>query len=239
MPSMPKWLGDTMDKLMGAASYTVTVTEAEYLTPVLKRVRFKGDFSRTDRTLGYAVLFRVNDTDYRNYTPVHFTTQTCDIWFHLEAGGPGTRFADNLTVGDQTRMSFPRGRCMYQEDKNYHFFFGDETTMGLFANLREEVIHRGQYYAGLLELDPGMSLPERLQLVPGVIDKNRDDKQEEVSRRLQHMKAGIGSSWKEMVCYLAGNAKSIQMVRKVLMEEGISSKNIITKAYWAAGKVGL
>jgi len=44
------------------------VLETTYINPNIKKIRFKGDIAGMNFQLGYAVLIRINDTEYRNYT---------------------------------------------------------------------------------------------------------------------------------------------------------------------------
>ncbi len=216
---MPKWMGDAVESLMASKFLTVTVTRVEYLSPEVKKVCFTGDLSKADFDAGYAVTFRVNALDHRDYTPAVFTKDTCEIIFHIHGNGPGSTFADNLQVGDTTKMVIPRGRKLYREGVE-NFFFGDESSIGTLKAIMQEVP-----CTGILELDEvNFSVPEKLGMQVDVVRKG-------------------SSSFpliKEKAAYvLTGNGTSIQSFRKMLKEKGVSSSQIITKAYWIQGKKGL
>ena len=241
MPRVPKWIGDAMENIFASKILPVTVTETEYLTPQIKRIRFEGDLAHAGFQAGYAVSFRVNDTDFRHYTPLAFNKEEgyCDIIFHLHGNGPGSLFADRLKTGDQVKMMAPGGKKMYREDSPLHFFSGDETALGLFLSISERVLERSGQYTGILEVETGAQLPPSLQLTPYILDRNSKDKATLVSGCLDEIRQDMGNLWQDMTCYLAGNASSIQMVRKGLLARGVSSRNILTQAYWTEGKIGL
>ncbi|SIO36987.1 siderophore-interacting protein [Chitinophaga niabensis] len=219
MPRMPKWMGDAVESLMASKFLTVTVTQVEYLSPEVKRVCFTGDLSRADFDAGYAVTFRVSALDHRDYTPVIFTKDTCEIIFHIHGNGPGSAFADGLQVGDTTKMVIPRGRKLYREGVE-NFFFGDESSIGTLKAIMQEVP-----CTGILELDEAnFRVPEKLGM------------QVDVVRKGDNAFAVV----KEKAAYvLTGNGESIQSFRKLLKERGVNSSQIITKAYWIPGKKGL
>lgn len=219
MPRMPKWMGDAVESLMASKFLTVTVTRVEYLSPEVKRVCFTGDLSKADFDAGYAVTFRVNALDHRDYTPVVFTKDACEIIFHIHGNGPGSAFADGLQVGDTTKMVIPRGRKLYREGVE-NFFFGDESSIGTLKAIMQEVPCNG-----ILELDEvNWGVPEKLGMQVDVVRKGC------TSFAVPERKA---------VYVLTGNGASIQSFRKMLKERGVSSGQIITKAYWVPGKKGL
>jgi len=220
MPRMPKWMGDAVENLMASKFLTVTVTQTEYLSRGLKRVCFAGDLSKIDCAAGYAVTFRVSALDHRDYTPAAFTKDTCEIIFHIHGNGPGSAFADNLQVGDTTKMVIPRGRKLYRPGNDLHFFFGDESSIGTLKAIMQEVP-----CTGILELDEANGgVPEKLGMQVDVVRKGS---------------SALGNLSEKAVYVLTGNGVSIQSFRKLLKGKGISSSQIITKAYWIPGKKGL
>lgn len=212
-------MGDAVESLMASKFLTVTVTRVEYLSPEVKRVCFTGDLSKADFDAGYAVTFRVNALDHRDYTPVVFTKDTCEIIFHIHGNGPGSAFADSLQVGDTTKMVIPRGRKLYREGVE-NFFFGDESSIGTLKAIMQEVP-----CTGILELDEAnWGVPEKLGMQVDVVRKGF---------------SSFAVPERKAVYVLTGNGEAIQSFRKMLRERGVSSGQIITKAYWMPGKRGL
>ncbi|MRG48014.1 hypothetical protein GFS24_23035 [Chitinophaga sp. SYP-B3965] len=222
MPRMPKWMGDAVENLMASKFLTVTVTHVEYLSREVKRVCFAGDLSRADCFPGYAVSFRVSALDHKDYTPVVFTKDTCEIIFHIHGNGPGSAFADNLQVGDSTKMLIPRGRKLYREGGD-HFFFGDESSIGTCKAIMQEVP-----CAGIFELDEAnWEVLGKLEMQVDVVHKHHGNIVAALDKHTLH---------KEMTYVLTGKAASIQVFRKLLKERGVSSSQMIIKAYWVAEK---
>lgn len=241
MPQIPKWIGDTMETVLSSKIPLVTVTQIKYIHPQLKFIRFEGNFDNIGFRAGQAVAIRVDDRNYRNYTPSFFNKEKgiCDILFHLHGNGPGSAMADRLSVGDTLRMSTPRGKNLYRPDHDYHFFFGDETTLGLFCSLKDLINEQGKNYIGVLELDDVMKdAPGSLDLMVDTVDRTSSHGDNAV-RYLNELDGGLWDLWQHGMFYLMGNATSIQHVRKALKLRGISSSHIITQPYWAEGKIGL
>jgi NADPH-dependent ferric siderophore reductase len=241
MPQIPKWIGDTVETVFSSKIPLVTITETKYIHQQLKQIRFEGNFDHIAFRAGQPVAIRVDDRNYRNYTPSFFDKQRgiCDILFHLHGKGPGSALAARLSEGDTLRMSTPRGKYLYQADRDYHFFFGDETTLGLFRNLKDLVNEEGQNYIGVLELDDDMKdVPDQLGLMVDTVCRTASHGAQAVDY-INGLDPVLWDLWKRGAFYLMGNATSIQHVRKALKQRGVSSSQIITQPYWAEGKIGL
>lgn len=230
-----------MDAVFSHYVHAVTVAETEYIHPDLRRVCFTGDFQRIDFKVTQAVAFRVTDTHYRNYTPVTFDAVNgqCSVYFYLHAGGPGSRFARQLQVGDTVKMVEPRGRSLYRADSKYHFFFGDETSLGLFSSLTHEVHANNQEYFGVLELrDTCSALPEQAGLMLDIVPRSEIPAANAI-HYIDTLHERVWQVWHTAVFYLTGNAHSIKAFRKALLGRGVAEKNIVVQPYWAEGKEGL
>lgn len=137
MSKLPSWLANTMEKVISNKIYQVEVIETKMLSSNLKCVTFKGDFFDAKFIPGMEVLFRVNANEYRHYTLSAFdqTSETCEVIFYLNRQGPGHNLAVNIQKGDTLRLILDRARIKYKEESNQHFFFGDETSLGLYESL--------------------------------------------------------------------------------------------------------
>ncbi|MEM6265765.1 MAG: oxidoreductase, partial [Bacteroidota bacterium] len=98
MPSLPKWLANTTEKLLKDQFHPVEVTGAALIAPELKRVTFSGNLSKTQFQPGQVIEFRINETDFRHYTPSVFDIEKgiCEVLFYLHGKGPGSSWAANL-----------------------------------------------------------------------------------------------------------------------------------------------
>lgn len=241
MPKLPKWIGDFMESSFINKFCPVTITHIEYLHPQIKLIRFEGDFSAVRFKEGQAIIFRISEREFRNYTPYYFDSETgvCDVLFHLNSNGSGSRYMNSLETGETLLMGLPRGLNILKKTSKYHFFFGDETTLGLFKSLKVEIDKQEQNYIGVLEMDGGIEdVPEKMGLLIDVVPKSATHAERAINF-LNELDEIIWTLWKSGTFYLMGNASSIQNFRKALRTRGISNAQIITQPYWAEGKCGL
>lgn len=241
MNSMPKIIGDFMELAFSNKICKVSVTGTEMISPHVKIVTFKGVFPHVKFKLGQAIVIRIDETNYRNYTPSKWNskTGTFEVIFHIHNNGPGSECIKNLKPNDIITVGLPRGFNVYNPEAQYHFFFGDETCISVFKSMKEEINRTENNYLGILELDElSVKVPEKLGLIVDVVPKSTN-KAAFAIESLHKLDTKIWDLWQSGQFYLLGNAKSIQAFRKALKEKGISSKNIYTQPYWAEGKIGL
>ncbi len=243
MPRVPKWLADTMEKVSSKYFHPVTVTHTEYYTPQLKLVRLEGELNFSGFVAANVVEFRVSDTDYRHYTPSLYDPEKkiCEIIFYLHDQGVGSKWAENLKNGDTLKLMGPGGKMSYQPEYKKHFVFGDETSLGLMVCMEQAIRKNNQHYFGLAELNKEhldwvqyLNFPETI-----AVESSFEHPAKPSVEWLNRSESVWGTDKKEICFYLTGRAKSIQQLRKNLIEKGIDSRQIKTYPYWAEGKKGL
>lgn len=239
MPKVSKWLADAVENLMASKMPLMTVTATDYINPYIKSIRFEGNLSGLNFQLGYAIGLRVSDTEMRNYTASFSDTEEgiLKITTHLHGTAPGSLFMDNLEIGNQIRITIPRGKKMYDECVERQLIFGDETSLGLacaFQPVLQQNNHQFQFY---FELDKeNENIPQLMGLENyTVFPKYRTFRTEHLIDDLPILQT---SEWQTANFILTGNANSIQTFRKALKRYKISGK-IYSQAYWAEGKSGL
>jgi len=241
MNSMPKIIGDFMEAAFTNKICRVSVTAIEMPGPNIKIITFKGNFPHIKFRIGQAIVIRIDETNYRNYTPSKWNSETgtFEVIFHIHNNGPGSERIKNLKPNDQISVGMPRGFKVFNDEARYHFFFGDATCLSVFKSMKEEINRNENNYLGILEMDViDAPVPKIIGLEVDVVPKSAK-KAAAAIHILQKLETQIWDLWKEGAFYLMGNAKSIQAFRKVLREKGVSNKNIHTQAYWAEGKIGL
>ncbi len=121
--TIPKWLGDP---LQSAAGPQLTVIRTEYLTPAIKRIRFRGNLAKMNFFVGGASVIRVSDTEYQNYTIAGYNIreETPDIIFHLHGNGVESHYVSALKSGDKLYLSRSRGRNEYHPQVTRYLLFG-------------------------------------------------------------------------------------------------------------------
>jgi len=241
MPKLPSWLANTVEKLISNKIYEVSVAETKMLSNDIKLVTFKGDFFDVSFTPGLEILFRVNANEYRHYTVSRFNreAQTFEVIFYLNRQGPGNVFATQIRTGDQLRLIVDQAHVGYKDGCNQHFFFGDETSIGLYESFAERAVDRDEEYFGILELDEhNFEALDRLKLLIDAVEVNKSFPAEKAIHWMENMHPKCWEMWKYATFYLTGRAKSVKQFKKYLKQRGVSFKQIITMPYWEVGKVG-
>ncbi|WP_316827458.1 hypothetical protein [Pedobacter miscanthi] len=241
MPKIPSWLANTMEKVISNKIYQVEVVEIKMLSSNLKSVTFKGDFFDARFIPGNEVLLRVNANEYRHYTLSAFDEahETCEVIFYLNRQGPGHSLAVNIQKGDLLRLIVDRAKVKYNEEANQHFFFGDETSLGLYESLGKKVIDENVEYFGILELqEENLSSVDQLTLLIDTVPADVNAPAKNAINWMENMHPICWEMWQNATFYLTGRAKSVQEFKKYLKHRGVSFKQIITMPYWEIGKIG-
>jgi NADPH-dependent ferric siderophore reductase len=241
MPKIPSWLANTMEKVISNKIYQVEVVEIKMLSSNLKSVTFKGDFFDARFIPGNEVLLRVNANEYRHYTLSAFDEahETCEVIFYLNRQGPGHSLAVNIQKGDLLRLIVDRAKVKYNEEANQHFFFGDETSLGLYESLGKKVIDENVEYFGVLELqEENLSSVDQLTLLIDTVPADVNAPAKNAINWMENMHPICWEMWQNATFYLTGRAKSVQEFKKYLKHRGVSFKQIITMPYWEIGKIG-
>jgi len=240
MPSLPKWINDTLENVMSSKFKECTVIHTETVSKDLRLIRFSSDLEDVPFEPAYAIGIRVNERDYRNYSPFNFNKQagTFEVIFHLhDTDSVGSSFVEQFSEGDTTKVLLPRGKRFFEVDAAIHFSIGDETSLGTSLSIKEAAEEIGGSFVCLHELEEPSAL-KTLELYGYHAPKN--DLQniiEALNDFLKEEKQAIYNN--EVVFYLTGNGNTMSIIRKFLKAKGLDSKCIRSQAYWLEGKKGL
>ena len=150
--------------------------------------------------------------------------------------GPGSRWGRDLREGDTCQFFGPRRSLDLSGLASPLVLFGDETSFGLAAALRDS-----REGAGAIHVFEASDIAESRPVLEAIglghatlIERIADDShlaatEAEISR--------LAASGAHFV--LTGKASSIQRVGRALKAAGVVSSRVKTKAYWAQGKIGL
>jgi NADPH-dependent ferric siderophore reductase len=242
MPTVPKWVADQMENLLPSKYLDVEVLGTIKYSPEIKKITFRADLTGIDFYPGSPMFFRANDRGLRHYTPSAFDrgSRTFDILFHLHGNGPASNLAARLLQGDQLKVSVPGGKKLYDKDKKFHFFFGDETSLGFYTALLSEMDKNNQWAWGIFELNEiNRNIPKDLGYDVKTVLRTPDEPAREAIALLEACKATEPELFIKSIFYLTGNIASVQRFRTELKNHGISAKNIKVQGYWSEGSVGL
>ncbi|MDH6250316.1 NADPH-dependent ferric siderophore reductase [Chryseobacterium sp. H1D6B] len=240
MPSLPKWINDTVESVLSSKFKDCTITKTENISDSLRLVRFKTDLRGVDFAPTYAIGIRINERDFRNYSPFNFDQEkgTFDIIFHLHnTASVGCNYINQLSVGDSMKILLPRGKKLFDMDAKIHFSVGDETSLGNSLSIKDLAEGLNLSFLCLHELEEPAVL-ETLGLYGYYTSKNRTlEIIETLKSFLKEEKETIRNG--EVVFYLTGNGKKMTVIRKFLKSEGVAPSCIKSQAYWIEGKKGL
>ncbi|MDP9962092.1 siderophore-interacting protein [Chryseobacterium lathyri] len=240
MPSLPKWINDTLENVMSSKFKECTVIYTESVSKDLRLIRFAAGLEDVHFEPAYAIGIRVNERDYRNYSPFNFNkyTGTFDVIFHLhDINSVGSSFAGSLSAGETIKILMPRGKRFFEPHAEIHFSIGDETSLGSSLSIKEAAEEIGGSFVCLHELEDS-SVLKKLALYGYHAPKNDIQSiMEALNDFLKEEKQAVYNN--EVVFYLTGNGNTMSMIRKFLKAKGVDGKCIRSQAYWMEGKKGL
>ncbi len=174
----------------------------------------------------------------RTYTPMSWDTASgrTQMLTFAHGDGPGSRWASDLNEGDTCQFFGPRRSLDLSDLDSPAVLFGDETSFGLAAALRDSP--RG---AGTIHVFEVSDVAESRQVAEAIglgqamlIERIAGDAHLAVAEAELLRLAASGAHF-----VLTGKASSIQRVGRALKAAGVVSSRLKTKAYWAPGKIGL
>ena len=241
--------------LRDAVFLSATIGEIEPLTPRLRRIRFDGPRLRgLNWTPGQHIRLQVaglgesflrlhpNDA-LRTYSIYDADPDlgTLDIVMFDHGGDPDTvtparRWSNAVAVGDDVQFTRPQGNLVIRDDARYHVFAGDETASVAFAAMLRSLPREADVY-GVVEAATGA---DHLRLARSIQQVERGDASAENSAVLADAVRALPLPEHPGVAYLAGEARSIQTLRKILItERGWDRRDIRTKPFWTPGRTGM
>ncbi|THA63872.1 siderophore-interacting protein [Streptomyces sp. A0958] len=235
--------GGVRERILGLIALRGTVTEAEPVAARMRRIRITGgDLAGLGVLPGQQVRVHVDGglTTRRTYSLRHYDPAgSLDLCVYDHGDGPGAAWGRYVRVGDEVRFGKPEGGFVLRPGASHHVFVGEETaSVALGAMLaalpdpsRVHGVIQTATAAGRLPVEHAGRL--RWQL--------RGDRPAAASQQLADgVRALELPDPARAVAYVAGEARTVQMVRDVLVRErGWPRRSVVTKPFWAPGKRGL
>lgn len=241
--------------LRDAVFLSAIVSEIERLTPRMRRIRFSGPRLRgLTWTPGQHVRLQVEslrESVLRLHPyPVLRTYSIYDVdpdrgaldLVMVDHDGepkgatPAGRWARAAVVGDHAHLTRPQGKLVVRHDAPYHVFAGEETASVAFAAMLRSMRPTAEIY-GVIEAG---SDAEHLPLATPLTRVGRGDGPAANSAVLADALRGLPLPDYPGIAYLAGEALTIQTLRKILItERGWDRRQIRTKPFWTPGRIGM
>ncbi|UPJ54205.1 siderophore-interacting protein [Bradyrhizobium sp. 200] len=174
----------------------------------------------------------------RTYTPMSWDADSgrTRMLTFAHGDGPGSRWASGLREGDTCQFFGPRRSLDLSGPESPVVLFGDETSFGLAAALRDSPLG-----AGALHVFEASDVAESRPVLEAIglgqatlIERIADDAHLAAAEAEMLRLAASGAHF-----VLTGKASSIQRLSRALKAVGVVSSRMKTKAYWAQGKIGL
>lgn len=240
MPKLPSPLANAIEKEISKV-YEVTVENTIMLSDHVKKVILKGDFPDLDFVCGNEALFKINANESRHYAITDFSreTNTCQVIFYLNGKGIGSSWAMNLQTGDCLKFITDHAQIKYDFNASQHFFFGDETSIGLYESFGKITKNLGNEYFGILEMkEENHPALENIRLLIDVVPADTLFPAENAIEWMENMHPKCWEMWKDANFYLTGRSKSLQRFKQYLLNRGVEAAQIQSACYWESGRTG-
>jgi NADPH-dependent ferric siderophore reductase len=241
--------------LRDAVLLSAEISETEQLTPRLRRIRFEGPrLQGLNWTPGQHIRLQVAglSESFLRLHP-HDALRTYSIYdadpeagtldiVMLDHGGepdvttPARRWSGSATVGDKFQFTRPQGNLVVRRDAPYHVFAGEETASIAFAAMLRSLPKAAEVHGVVEAADQA----DHLEFARPLHQVQRGDASAEDSAVLAEALRALDLPDQPGVAYLAGEARTIQTLRKILVtERGWDRRDIRTKPFWTPGRSGM
>lgn len=230
------------EKLIGR---TGTVTEIEMVTPHMKRVRLVGSELRHQNWgQGHHIrifvdsMLKLHDS-LRSYSVWHYDGEQgiVDLLMLIHGEGPGSKWIENVKVGDRATFISVLGRFRIIPEAPYYLLAAEETgavaLQALWKNFPAEKKVLGAFEADKPE--------DALADLPGkpFTWVYRNGKPASPESGLFEAIKKIELPSEPGVAYVAGETKTCLAIRNHLLEKGWPKRNLQVKPFWEVGRTGL
>jgi NADPH-dependent ferric siderophore reductase len=179
----------------------------------------------------------------RTYSVWNYDGETIEliVYDHGDSSGPGAEWARTVQPGDELRLLKPEGNFTVTP-AGYHLFAGEETAQVAYGAMLRALPSDARVF-GCLEVD---GPDDRLDLGQGPNPEWELDWQYRSGRSAASAESLVDAvrsldlPTEPGTAYLAGEARTIQLIRRHLIEERHwPRRNVRTKPFWTPGKKGL
>lgn len=242
LPATPPGVfGQTVLKLL---AQRVAVSAVHALSPRFRLVSLRSEAFRLQaRVPGEKLQIRVAGLSFRTFTPFRLgNDDTLDVLGHLHGASPAGAWLAAIAPGDNCHVMGPRRSLDLLAVDRSTVFFGDETSLGLAMALCDtplggldthfvfEVGDALETRTVLNALGRGM-LRNATLVERGAGDAHLEAVEATLARHAH------ADAYRQYI--LSGRAPALQRLSRALKRAGVKPSQMLVKAYWAPGKVGL
>ncbi len=222
------------------------VLDVEQVGPAFCIVTLGGEALRGfDWTPGDKIQLHLGNWLQRTYTPMDWdghAGRTRILVYRHAADGPGARWMRTVRPGDPCVVLGPRKSVRLAGPPSPVLLFGDETSLGLAAALRDQLAPPALRLSLDLLLEASSQADvhpvlQRLGLDGARVCVRQPDDAHFAALEQQFAQALQAHARTDVV--LTGKAGSIQHLNRFLRRQNRTEGRLQAKAYWAVGKTGL
>lgn len=216
------------------------VSAIETLSPRFRLIELEGESLKDVAwTAGQKIQIAMGSgLSARTYTPMSWDTGSgrTRLLAFAHGDGPGSRWASGLREGDTCQFFGPRRSLDLTGLEAPVVLFGDETSFGLAAALRDNLRAGGALHMfETADVAASRQALESINLGQARLIARSTDEDHLATVEAEMLR--LAANGAQFV--LTGKASSIQRISRTLKAAGVASSPIKAKAYWAPGKTGL
>ena len=238
----PGFVGQAVLRLM---THETRVDAVHALSPRFRLVSLRGDaLRRIARVPGDKVQVRVGGMAFRTFTPLRRGEgdDSLELLGYMHGSAPAARWLAGLAPGDRCHVLGPRRSMDLAAIDRSTVFVGDETSLalalalcgtplgGLDTHFVFEVDDAAEVRAVLEAMGRGM-------LHHAWLVERRPDGAHLAEVEAALVRYARADSFRQYV--LSGRSLTIQRLQRTLKSAGAKPSQMLTKAYWAPGKIAL
>jgi NADPH-dependent ferric siderophore reductase len=227
------------------------VTETEQIAARMRRIRIGGPaLHELNWTPGQQIRIATGDPEAEGVLGRIGDLRTYSVWHHdPDAGevhicvmdhgdGPGAAWGREAKPGLAVRFRGPEGSFTLRPDAPYHLFAGEETASVAFGPMLRTIRGHVPVYGAIETATEADRLPLHRALA---LDRPvRGSASAARSQTLLDAIRAIDLPAEPGVAYLAGEARTIQMISGYLVRERHwPRRSVVTKPFWTPGKRGM
>ncbi|MCX4097984.1 siderophore-interacting protein [Nocardia sp. alder85J] len=239
------------DRLLDRFLHTAHVLETEQIAARTTRIRLGGPQVRELTWIpGQQVRIATGDGEGGSALSRMGDLRTYSVWHHdpdagelhlcvLDHGdGPGARWGRTARVGQEVRFRGPEGSFTLRDDAPYHLFAGEETAAVAFGPMLRTVPSHVPVHGAIETATEADRLP--LHRAATLAQPLRGSASAASSEILLTAVRALDLPDEPGAAYLAGEARTIQLISKHLVHERNWPRRAIrTKPFWTPGRRGM
>jgi NADPH-dependent ferric siderophore reductase len=240
---LPQRRGERRRRLLDRLQMTARLEKSEIVGPRMRQITLRPTVGGLPWTPGQHVQVEVADRPgplgmlaglHRTYTVWDYNSSTMQLCVFDHGDGPGSAWARQASPGDEVLLTRPQGNFVVRPAA-YHLFAGEETASVAYGAM----LRNNPDFTAYTVIEIG-SAEDALPL-PGTVHWNYRGSASAVgSQKLLEAVRSLDLPAEPGAAYLAGEARTIQMIRAHLVNERRwPRRSILTKPFWAPGKTGL